>query len=496
MAVLTGAFDSSLEGFGLAYHGLYVVEQDYTAGYLRLNSGRRIYSTEPNRSMIAGELSVIVDNDMPPVTVTLDDPEAELWPVAIATLHGESSLEVYPFSYRRTGFYRRDPATREFVYTVIEPARARTFQYPWTSIFIDPMYLTPLTPRLEVTKAEHSIPDVWLYQDATFAARWLDITPDGSRCLMIADLPSGNGPAFIAEITATDKFSRSSQSVVTDYGSIVSGGGRVEGDLAEKFARVVNLETGAVTWGVPYSPNLGEIYPEPKYSFFTYAVGTSSAASTGETVIGAWYNQSGVVELVRARWSVTERITASQPVPQLLRPHEWMSPFTTVNTVTLTIVAGSKATTPISITQTHSRPGPASGTVTLSASTGESFSRTYTPNFDAAHAVLTDVLAVAEANLYQGYGPALFADGGVELSLRAAPTGGVYMPVIDISRPQASYRELIAGDCITPKGVDRGVKRSGNVYASGAGEFMRAAYNPVTGEVERNRTDGATYAWV
>lgn len=242
----------------------------------------------------------------------------------------------------------------------------------------------------------------------------------------------------------------------------------------------------------------------PKPLFFL-CIGTHAATARGSAVSGAWFDNAGEVQLVR-RWVEAETVYSC------LSPTEAARTIVTRETLTHWIEAGGVATAAIEFERVR----------TDSTTTIPSFGRDQHDQLTVMGATVYDVttffggsqpgaqiyyydyhaVAGAEgapvdtATGMDGIGATwtVFAAAQYAFAAPSSLSNKLVQPSLVAALPAGDSTWL--GDVLHPTGTEPGLVTHTAADGPMAAYFRRGTYNPVTGQVVRNPTDGKRYSWV
>lgn len=530
MSLVDVPINEDLVTFGFPWHGLFVAPLDGPP-YVRLPSGRRIFS--PSFVTTTDSSTYLFEPGLPEPELQPDDPEARLWNRCIATGTGGGAF----FSF--WGGIPRD-------------SRRRYVRLPhgWSPIAVG---ITHTGPAVRV-RADLTGPDGFLQRiEATIplanvqglpsiygTMRLFDVSPDGRKWLLgleyrmnlpaypyaiRVDRAANEGVGAIVEMVCNEDFTACTANVLAGYedcivGNLVAHDG---GPLEQNMLWLVSPVGGPWTeWGADEPPtppykNNGE--PGGPWKFgIAYGSGSSTAEALREFPISAWYNAAGAPELVRLRISTSLTLSAQKPV-QRSDVVQWWSPYTRNYEYTVHVRLGDGEWEPFFTAGWLEDQNPISTTYTLRFS-GKEYSVTEDNAPVIGAETLRGEIMVGAVGPRHDRAPrsgiANAGPGSTSLTLEwYAAFSGSNKVLSAICRRRAGSGagelfEYICGPAITPAGVLTGDVATGNLVpghdrtASNFDQslwnyhrtFSRGAYNPVTGEVERQWLGGAEYTWV
>lgn len=504
--------------WGFAWHGLHVVPAS-GAPYIELASGRRIYAADIGTA--ASPSTYLVDNGMPPVTTTLEDPEAALWSVAI--VNGRE----LPYFNQWAG----------------RPVAGRMVRVGTQWRKVSPN-ITNFGPYALLRAGVTGIADQQLSMAAlgnvpnTFnTCEAVDISPDGRRWLLVLSQRENyaspyqiqiseaaySGALAIVEVEFNAAVTAMTLRVVANYqqcaGVVISSS---DGALFEQRIHFLRIGTTGIIGESDYAYVPGwtaKDYGEPEScstyagwpcsDSFRYATGTSTGKSVVEVVTGAWYDAAGVAQLLTLRIDSEIVFAKGSPAAGPGGRYYWDT-FTFTRNVSVAAKVGGGTLQPYFDMQLIEQQTAMSNNFSLSLGQGAaSFSSTSNhavPTTHQTNVQVRQLAPVASRVLSMGILGASPVDIVVNLAHEASnKVRGALVRAV-----RADYCEYFASPCITPSGLDSGYLRTGNVWPGDRNDrqgfdlalwrahanFHIGSHNPVTGQVMRNQIGGNRYAWV
>ncbi|MBV2207760.1 MAG: hypothetical protein KUL87_20250 [Pseudomonas sp.] len=535
-------FNDQLAEFGMPWHGLLVRPATGTAAdqYIRLASGRTI-----PRPVASGGSSFywdtyLIDRGMPAVQMTPSDPEGAFWTVAIGGMSAPS-LSVWG-NVRAVNRVKHGgqfiEATLDF--TVI----------PDGSRYVSITSFGNSAPPVRAYFQALGIPDdVPTGYDDSFTVRYLDISRDGRRflCALVArgftESPTTISPAYtidfrenqpkvgtwaIFEVAFDEALTAMTVTTIAGYEACFTGALVSSADGADyewRIASRIITATGVTLDDRLYSPT-GDYPGLPQYcgvgvgepcrtTTAQYSKGVSEAVSVRETVVGAWYTETGSVELITVR---SESRVKGDHALATLGPGDqyFVSNYTFTTVTTGSIRRGSGAWSPLFDYQTVFTQSAAGRTfaVTLGGESVYSASIPWPASLDT-NDVSNPAREVAPLTAARFDEEWSFGTNRLMTVCRMGwnASNKVITAITRLVDEQNLYCEYFVSGALTPAGMDNQSLRTGNVWdgcrrpmpngsepdpavARYHRYFEKGAYNPVTGEVRRNQTGGDQYTWV
>lgn len=513
--------NDQLVEFGFGWHGRHVVPLT-GAPYIELPSGRKI--TAPGIGTSAGPSTFLVDNGMPAVTTVLDDPEAALWNVAIAS--GNRVVDNNYFSH-----WAQANGSIRWVKLGALPASFRAVNPSITNF--GPYVL--LRAGGQAAIPDQQVPHTALGNvPSNFnSSRVFDVSPDGRRWIFA--LSSGlsqaqpyqieigevfySGPLAIIELVFNTDLTAMTYQVLASYeqcaGVVISS---QDGADLEQRVRVLRIDGGITgesdyAWTPSWSLE-GSGEPEacsttlarPCSDAFRYSTGTSVGTSRVETVTGAWYDAAGVAQLVTLRFDSETALVKGSPAAGPGDRYYWDTYTITRKVIGYASYAGGLFNEYFDLQWTDQQTG-SSRIFSMTLGGTEVF------NYSGAHPVPTTHQTSTQPRQDAPSVNRVFAAGfsttfSVTVNLAHEFSNKVRGAIVRTEKE--SFCEYTASPCITPAGVDAGYHSTGNVYPGDRNDrtnfnlalwrhhtnFQAGSYNPVTGEVVRSLVGGERYTWV
>ncbi len=539
MSLVDMPLNEELETFGFPWHGLFVAPND-GAPFIELASGRRIYSDAFGDAAwwrSNGSDTVLVDMGLDLPSVQPSDPEAVLWNRFIASYtEGTRYYSCWGIVRGGTLRVRIDDQFPYLYFEVVTPSTGVRV----TAVLGRPpfaqMVTNITTDALQGMPREYSRPRV--LDISAGGRRWLlalrrwDVPFDYPYAIRV-DADEREGIGAIIEIEFDETFSAMSSRVVAGYIDCVLGRNTSgsDGRALQQDTMWVVLPEGGQDWiewggeGEPptppyYAPDRwGTSYPALKIAIL-HGVGSSVATASRDIVAGAWYGADGAVEVVWARIATRDDLNAGRPTRRSDMA-QWWSPYTRTYQYSVQVRVGA---------------GPWQQLLSFSSV------MTRTPNatdFNYDWNGVTYSFGIANApvsspSVYNTVGEILLGlgrahDSAPRKKMAGLDLGGgdthqmlwracwessnnVISSVMRVDSVKSGVRgcEYVVGPAITPGGIDTAVERTGNVVPGHSTWypgfdraiferhrlFARAAYNPVTGQVARQRLGDTFFTWV
>lgn len=524
MSLVDVPINEELVTFGFPWHGLFVAPVDGPP-YVRLPSGRQIFS--PQFATAIGPSTYLFEPGLPEPTLQPDDPEARLWNRCIASGNGNNAY-FSVWGGIATDLRRHVRLPHGWSPIVVT---ATTFSQG-VRVRADLVAANGFLQRIEVVVPSaqvQGLPNTYS-RDVI-----LDISPDGRRWLLgleflrydptypyaiRIDRGADEGVGAILELVCNEDFTAGTVNVLAGYQDCVTGNLTAHdgGPLEQSTLWLVSPEGGNWTeWGPDEPPPPYNNHGTSLKHGIWYGAGTSTAKAVREFAVSAWYNAAGTAELVRLRISTSTTLSAQKPA-QRNDLTQWWSPYTRDYNYNVEVRLGGGAWQPFFTAGWLEDQNPNSTTYTLRFSdqqyvhtednapvmgfgpSGEILAGTVGPRHDKAPRVSSARAGERNTDLTMDW-CAVFASSNKVLSAFMRRRSG---------SGDSAFFEYVCGPAITPGGVVHGDVATGNLvpghdrYASNFDQslwnyhrtFSRGAYNPVTGEVERQWLGGAEYTWV
>lgn len=533
MSLVDMPLNEELETFGFPWHGLFVAPLNGPP-YVRLPSGRQIFS--PQFATAIGPSTYLFEPGLPEPTLQPDDPEARLWNRCIASGNGYSA---YFSVWGGIATDRRRHVRLPHGWSPIVVGATNLGTGQGVRVRADLVAANGFLQRIEVVVPSaqvQGLPNTYS-RDVIF-----DISPDGRRWLLgleflqlyptypyaiRIDRGADEGVGAILELVCNEDFTAGTVNVLAGYQDCVTGNLTAHdgGPLEQSMLWLVSPVGGPWTeWGPdepptpPYNGDGSSGAGGPWKFGIGYGAGTSTAEAVREFAVSAWYNAAGTAELARLRISTSLTLSAQKPA-QRNDLAQWWSPYTRDYNYNVEVRLGAGAWQPFFAAGWLEDQNPNSTTYTLRFSgqqyvhtednapvigseslRGEILTGTVGPRHDNAPRVSSARAGEGNADLTMDW-CAVFAGSNKVLSafMRRRYGSG-----------DSAFFEYVCGPAITPGGVVHGDVATGNLvpghdrYASNFNQslwnyhrtFSRGAYNPVTGEVERQRLGGDEFTWV
>lgn len=516
--------------FGFPWHGLYTVPLSGPP-YVELASGRKIYADFFVSNAFVPLDTFLVDHGLPAPQVQPDDPEAELLNVHIASCsRGTSFFNVWGgITDRRRSVFTAGKFVSITVSASVVFGGARVRAVFSSSDFTGVDIIVP-TASLQGLPADYSRMFIQ------------DITPDGKRWLIgleylpvypvypyrfRVDKSDTEGIGAILELVFADDFSSAAVNVLAGYTDCVTGTNINVSDGEPLAANMLWLVSDGTNPLVEYGSTEP---PTPPYYFepvgnrpvkvgIAYGAGTSVAHASRERVIRAWYDATGTAQLVKLKISTTESLTALKP-ERRTDVNQWWSPTLRTYEYTAEIKRGSRAYQPFFSGGFVRDKPPNTLTQTITFS-DQQYTRTDDTNPVDSSLPVGEVVTAEGSGVRHDGAPftkqvaANWAGSSAELYWNAV-FGGSNKAIQPLARFIGGgggadlVFEYIAGPAFTPAGLDVGDARTGNTvpghnrFAPNFDQalwdsqqaFSRVAYNPITGQIDRDRLDGAYTTWI
>ncbi|WP_301361834.1 hypothetical protein [Stutzerimonas nitrititolerans] len=525
MSIPDFAANEGLASFGFPWHGLFVAPIDGPS-YVQLPSGRLIFS-DMFRAQI-GSNTYLVDLGLPEPATQPDDPEASLWNTFIGSaefISPTSGLHVWG----ATEVVRRVRTSAGFNTPVISvtnyPAaggravrvRANVHAYP--------------SPQMEVHLPAAELGGL---VEKYSIQRLLDVTPDGRRWIIAlqftesyptypyairVEVTPDEGLGVIIEVAFSEDFDSMSARVLATFEDCRQGRnvtGQDGGELSQETLWLTRengtspwVEAGASEPPTPPYTSPSEGGEGPWKVGISSVTGTSTATASREVAASAWYTPEGVAEVVWLKVSTTKSVAVSAPTERT-DVQQWWSPYVREYQYEAQVRFGSGAYQTFFSASHVEDKSPESTTYTSRFS---SVDKTETQaNLPVSGSDPRGELFYGTAGQTHDGAPLAFVIGSGRYTFRIHALHRSSNKVLSSVLQQSSdgFFGYAVGPAITPAGVDGGAVATGNLipgHNRNAPDFdinlwnyhrtfANGAYNPVSGEVERQRLGGATFTWV
>lgn len=480
--MFSGALDL-IQKFGWPWHGQIVDD------VLTLPSGREM------ECRVGGWDTQLWDIGMPDSGIVPDDPDEAWWPRSILrgnagagsviysgiteqpgglTLIYSAPLRIGGVLYRNYGFAASLTAGRDIEIRI--------------SIGFGALFGT-------VTRASMGVPGSNVGQGVTVIdedlsrARWL-IRYEGFSNLawaivLVEVRSSGGGFSLHSEVLAS-------------YSDCALWAAEVDEPFNIPTSQRVGWIDGVMTTEAAWPPG------RPKPLAFL-CIGEHTAHARGSAVAGAWFDNSGDVQLVR-RW------VDAQTYYSCIGPTEAARTIVTRETLSHWLEAGGLSTAAIefkrvrtdSTTTTPSFGRNQHDQLTVMGATVYDQTSFFGGSQPGAQIFYYDYHAVAGAQgapvdsaiSMDGIGAtwAAFAAAQYAFAAPSSLSNKLVQPSLVATLPAGDSTWL--GDALHPTGIAPGLVTHAAADGPMATYFRRGTYNPVTGQVVRNPTDGKRYSWV
>lgn len=525
MSIPDFAANEELASFGFPWHGLFVAP---IAGpsYVQLPSGRRIYS-DMFRAQI-GSNTYLVDLGLPEPAIQPDDPEARLWSRFIGSaefISPTSGLQVWG----ATEVVRRVRTSAGFNTPVISvtnypvaggrAVRVRANVHPYPS------------PQMEVhlTAAE-----VGALVEKYSVQQLLDVTPDGRRWIIALqftelyptypyairlDVTPDEGLGLIIEVIFSEDFDSMSARVLANYEDCRKGRnvtGQDGGELSQETLWLTKenetssfVEAGASEPPTPPYKSPSEGGDGPWKVGVSSVTGSSTATASREVAISAWFTPEGIAEVVWLKVSTTTSVAVSAPAERS-DVQQWWSPYVREYRYEAQVKFGAGAyQSYFSANHVEDK----SPETTRYESRFSSIEKTETRvNLPVSGSDPRGELFYGTAGEKHDGAPLAFVIGSGKYTFRILALHRSSNKVLSSVMQQTSegFFGYAVGPAVIPGGVDGGAVATGNLIPGHDRNapnfdinlwnyhrtFANGAYNPASGEVERQRLGGATFTWV
>lgn len=530
MSLVDVPINEELVTFGFPWHGLFVAPVDGPP-YVRLASGRKIYSASFMTTTTSN--TYLFEPGLPEPELQPDDPEAELWNRCIATWMGNSSY--FTFWGGIPGADRRRYVRLPHGWSPI--AVGITHTGTGVRVRADLTAANGFLQRIEVVvplAAVQGLPSI--YNNMML----FDVSPDGRRWLLgleyrmilptypyafRVDRAAEEGVGAIVELVCNEDFTDGTVNVLAGYQDCITGSLTASdgAPLTQSTLWLVSPVGGPWSeWGPtepPTPPYNNNSSPTGPWKFgIGYGAGTSTAEAVRVFPVAAWYNQDVEAELLWLRISTTLTLTAQKP-EQRSDIAQWWSPYTRDYEYTAEVRLGAGEWEPFFTASWLEDQNPNTTTYTLRFSEQEyTVTETNAPVV-GAESLRGEIITGTTGARHDG---APRAGGGRAGEGTGSPTLEWYAAFPGSNKVLSAlcrhrygsgageFFEYICGPAVTPGGVLTGDVDTGNVvpghdrFASNFDQELwdyhkslaRGAYNPVTGEVERQRLGGDEFTWV
>lgn len=363
------------------------------------------------------------------------------------------------------------------------------------ALYVSQKFIT----EIYIDRASLRLPDVYYFNDRLndFRVQLMDESRDGRSALYWVAPRRQFGATerltlgrTLVEITITGDLEQGfglTHRIVEPYSIQVESQRYPTADDRGNFVRVQwadSLDAGAnvVTGWSADGPPAG--YP---YALVSWPQGTATEYTKTETPIWAWYNPDGSIEVIRCISEAESETTYSSADPGNSQQINGTSRLL----VTLSSSAG-KVTKELEVRlSSHA----AETSPTSGSKTSTSTSYLYGEHISTATATERWDWTNLDS---PSYGDPQVIDPHPILSATAYPAGMIVLSNNILATIQRAFSlngsaptHHWCGDALSPSGIDHGLHKfdTANPNGGAVGYFQTGSYNPITGEVVRNRPD-------